>query len=100
VHVLNEFVETDYARKLCDQANVQTMIGAPSQKRISVMFESVRLSDARLEVRFTRPFEQRSERLLEQLVKHLRVKMPDLERLLHVAKSPPSTRTIILRPPA
>ena len=96
MEVLTEFVESPYARKLCDECGVQPLIGAPHQQRIGLIFDSVRLVDTRLHVRLHRTFEQRSERLLEQLVKHLRARMPELERLLYEAKSPPSTRTIIL----
>ena len=96
MEVLTEFVQGNYARKLCEECGVQPLIGAPSQKRIGLIFESVRLTDAKLEVRLHRVFEQRSERLLDHLVKHLRTKMPHLEQLLFQAKSPPSTRTIIL----
>ena len=97
--MLTEFVEGDYARRLCDQAGVQAMIGAPASDQIGLMFESVRLasSDTLLVVRLHRAFEQRAERLLEQLVKHLRKRMPSVERLEYEAKSPPSTRTIIVK---
>jgi len=94
--VLNDFVEGAYVRRLCDECGAQMLIGAPRQSRIGIVFESVRLTDARLEVRLHRAFEQRSDRLLEKLAKHLRAELPVLERLLHQTKSPPSTRTILL----
>jgi len=94
VEVLTEFVKSDYGRRLCDEAKVQPMIG--SNDILSVMFTKVVLTDAKLVVRLHRVFEQRSERLLEQLKKHLRAKMPQLERLQYEASSPPSTRTIIM----
>ena len=42
------FVQSDYGRRLCDQCNVQPMIG--SSNVVGVMFESVRLVDAKLVV--------------------------------------------------
>ena len=97
--VLLEFVQAPYAKRLIEEGDVQPLIGAPSKQLIGIVFESVKLNDNRLEVRLKRNFEQRSERLLEKLVKHLQERMPQLEQLLFVAKSPPSTRTIILSRP-
>jgi len=94
--VLTDFVETAYCRRMCDESKVQPLIGSPRHVRIGIMFESVRLVDAKLVVRLHSVFEQRSERLLEQFVKHLRERTPELERLQYEAKSPPSTRTIII----
>ena len=100
MQALTEFLQCDYARKLCDECGVNPVIGAPMEKRVGLMFEYVRLADTTLEMRLHRVFEQRHERLLEHLVKHLRPRMPHLERLLFHAKSPPSTRTIVLRAPS
>ena len=96
--VLTEFVESEYARRLCDECDVQPLIGSARHLRIGIMFESVRLTgDAKLVVTLHRVFEQRSERLLDQLVKHLRARMPEkLKRLQYETNSPPSTRTIII----
>ena len=41
-------------------------------------------------------FEQMSEKLLDQLVKHLRSRIPTIKRLQYDSSSPPSTRTIII----
>jgi len=97
--VLQEFFEADYARRLCDQYNLQPIIGSAPTASIGLMFESLRLMDTTLVVRLVPVFEQRSEQLLDQLVKHLRVKkavLPNLECLQYESKSPPLTRTIIL----
>lgn len=94
---LTEFVETEYARRLCDECNVQPMIGAPRHERIGIMFESVRLQETKLVVRLHQRFEIRSMKLLEHLVRHLKASMPGkLQRLEYHSKSPPSTRTIII----
>ena len=100
--VLTEFVEGAYAMKLCDELRVQPLIGAPRHTRIGVVFSSVFLADTsgpapKLEVKLHPQFEQRSERLLEHLVAHLQTSMPKLERLQYDAKSPPSTRTILIK---
>ena len=92
--VLMEFVETDYARKLCDDAGVQALIGAPSRQRIGLMFESVRLRGTGIELRLKRSFEQKSVSLLDRLTKHLRQRMPQCERLQYIQGT--TTRTICL----
>ena len=96
VQVLTEFVDSDYAKRLYEECNVQPLIGCPAADRIKIMFDQVKLEDTFVTVRLHRVFEQRSEKLLRQLVIHLRARMPKLERLLYEAKSPPSTRTIII----
>ena len=93
--VLAEFVRSPYAKQLFDECNVQPLIGSGSSM-ITVLFKSLALTDAKLVVSLNRAFEQRSDRILEQLVKHLRARMPPLERLQYEASSPPTTRTIIL----
>ena len=52
--------------------------------------------DAKLVVSLHRVFEQRSEKLLEKLTRHLKQRLPELEQLLYEAKSPPVSRTIVL----
>ena len=94
--VLAEFCEGDFARRLCDECNIQPLIGSPSHTRISYVFDSVKLSDAKLTVRLHAVFERRSGKLLEHLVKHLRASMPQIERIEYHSKSPPSTRTIMI----
>ena len=62
-----------------------------------MIFSSVRMADdAKLVVSLHRVFEQRSEKLLEKLTRHLKQRLPELEQLLYEAKSPPVTRTIVL----
>lgn len=100
MRVMIEFVKGDYARNLCDDCNVQPLIGSPAHMRISVLFASVKLADTpgpvKLQVKLHPVFEQRSIKLLEKLVKHLRARMPELEWLEYKASSPPSTKTIII----
>jgi hypothetical protein len=61
------------------------------------MFEKLKVTDAKLEFTFHRPFEPRSARLLEYLVKHLRArKIPELKQLQYECRSPPSTRTMVV----
>jgi len=93
--VLAEFVKSPYAKQLFDESNVQPLIGSGTSM-IGVMFKSLSLSGDKLEVTLNQAFQQRSDRLLEQLVKHLRAGMPQLKRLNYSSSSPPSTRTIIL----
>ena len=96
--VLIEFMESDYVRRLCDECNVQPMIGSPPAQKIGLMFESVRLEEAKLTITLKKVFEIRSVKLLEHLVKFLRPRFPELKRLQYEAKSPPSTRLIIVSP--
>ena len=98
--VLIEFVEAEFAMRLCDELRVQPLIGAPRHTRIGIVFRSVRIADTtgtpKLDVELNQAFEQRSGRLLEHLAAHLRTSLPELERLQYDAKSPPSTRIIVL----
>ena len=94
---LLDFVESDYPRRLCDELRVQALIGSPRHVRIGIMFEKLKVTDAKLEFTFHRPFEPRSARLLEYLVKHLRArKIPELKQLQYECRSPPSTRTMVV----
>ena len=100
--VLADFMEADYARRLCEESNVQPMIGDPATtrlRRIALMFRTVRVDEATLVVELHQIFEQRSQKLLERFAKHLQARMPELERLKYEQKSPPSSRTIMLRAP-
>lgn len=90
--VLAEFVASDYARNLCTYCNV-----APTEYgQITGMFEVVRLNGDRLDVKLQQAFEQRSDRLLDKLVKHLRVRLPVIKRLQYETRSPPSTRILVV----
>ena len=87
---LTEFVETDYARRLCDTCNV-----APTDYgRLGGMFESVRLRGTTIELKLKRSFEQKSTSLLDRLTKHLRQRMPQCDRLQYMQGT--TTRTICL----
>ena len=91
--VFSEFVASDYGRRTCDECNVQPMIGSPNV--IGVMFESVRVDGpSKLVIKLNQVFETRHEKILEQLVRHLRGRLPGLKMLQYENKSPPSTRTI------
>ena len=92
--VLTEFINSDYGKRLCDDCRVQPMIGSPNI--VGAMFESAQITDARLVVKLKQVFEIRHERILEQLVPHLKARMPQLRMLQYENKSPPSTRTIPL----
>jgi len=89
--LLTEFVQTDWAKQMCTYCNINpTAYGT-----IRGMFESVRLVDGKLVVKLNRSFEQRSDKLLDKLVKHLRGKLP-VQRLAYMSGSPPTTRTYII----
>ena len=91
---MTEFINSDYGRRLCDDCRVQPIIGSPNI--VGAMFESAKITDARLVVKLKQVFEIRHERILEQLVPHLKARMPQLRMLQYENKSPPSTRTIPL----
>ena len=88
--VLTEFVESDYARRLCDTCGV----GGTDYGQLGGMFESVRLRGTGIELRLKRSFEQKSVSLLDRLTKHLRQRMPQCERLQYIQGT--TTRTICL----
>ena len=91
--VLEEFVQSDFARSLCQYCNVSpTAYG-----QVRGMFEEVRLHDATLVVNLNRNFEQRSEKLLNKLQQHLRERMGgQVQRLQYETKSPPTTKILIV----
>lgn len=90
--VLQEFVETDFCKKICEYCNV----GPTAYGQITGIFQSVRLVDNRLVVKLERSVEQRSEKLLDKLAKHLRARLPLIKRLEYETRSPPSTKTIMI----
>ena len=90
--VLTEFVRSDYARQLFDYCNVQPT----DYGQLGGMFESVQLVDTKLVIKLSRAVEQRSDKVLDRLAKHLRTRMPQIERLQYESGSPPTTRTIII----
>ena len=90
--MLAEFCTSDYARQLCDYCNV----GPMDYGKVSGMFESVRIIDSKLLVKLARPFQQRSEKLFDKLSRHIRQRMPEVERLMHESGSPATIRTYIL----
>ena len=90
--VLMDFCQTDFAKKMCEYCSVSpTEFG-----QLSSMFESVRVEQRKIVVRLNRRFEQRSEKLLDRLVKYLRTEMPQLKQLQYEVRSPPTTRTFII----
>ena len=90
--VLNEFVSSDYVRRVCDSC----MVSPTDYGSMRGLFESVRVEDGRLIVRLARQVEEKSASLLDRLARHLRKRMPQIKRLEVETRSPPSTRTIIL----
>ena len=88
--VLQEFVQSDYARQLCDYCNVP----GTDYGRLSAMFESVKLLGTTMEIKLAQRFEQRSAKLLDRLAKHLRTRMPQLQRLSYEHRT--TTTTVIL----
>ena len=92
--VFTEFVNSDYARQLCNYCNVQpTDYGI-----VSGMFETIRVDENKLVVKLKFAFEQRSEKLLDRLQKHLRANRsrlpPNIKVLQYVQGS--MTRTIVI----
>ena len=91
-NVLGDFAMSDYVRQLCDYCNVQpTDYGT-----IRCLFKSVRTDGAKLVVKLNPTVEQRSEKLLDRLKKHLRATMPAIKQIHYEQGSPPTTRTIIV----
>jgi len=77
VAVLLEFVQSDYARQQCNYVNA-----APTDYgTIEGMFDKVEISDAKLMLKLSRSFEQRSTSILDKLTRHLRTRMPQVESL-------------------
>ena len=62
--------------------------------RLSAMFESVKLLGTTMEIKLAQRFEQRSAKLLDRLAKHLRTRMPQLQRLSYEHRT--TTTTVIL----
>ena len=90
--VLMDFCQTDFAKQMCEYCSISpTEFG-----QLSSMFESVRVEQRKIVVRLNRRFEQRSEKLLDRLVKYLRTEMPQLKQLQYEVRSPPTTRTFII----
>ena len=92
--VFTEFINSEYCRRLCDECNVQPIIGSPHI--VGIMFEKVQLVDDKITIKLNKVFEMKHEKLLEQLVRHLKVRMPALRLLQYEQRSPPSTRTYAL----
>jgi len=88
--VLAEFVQSDYARQACNYCN----INPTDYGQIDGMFESVRLVDNRLVVKLKWAFEQRSDKLMDRLAKHLRKTMPQIQRLEYEVRT--ITHTIVV----
>ena len=61
------------------------------------MFESLQLVGAKLVVKLNYNFEQRSEKLLDKLAKHLRARLGGAIKMIqYETGSPPTTRTIVI----
>jgi len=88
--VLADFVQSDYALQACNYCN----INPTDYGQIDGMFESVRLVDTRLVVKLKWAFEQRSDKLMDRLAKHLRKTMPQIRRLEYQIRS--ITNTIVI----
>jgi len=75
--VLTEFVQTDFALQTCEYCNV-----APTDYgQVWGMFESVKPVDSRLVIKLKSGLEQRSEKLLHKLARHLRERMPEISSI-------------------
>ena len=75
--VLQEFVASPYARDICNYCNV----GPTDYGSIHGMFESVRLDNDKLTIKFKSAFHQRADKLMDKLAKHLRQRTPTLRFL-------------------
>ena len=75
--VFKEFVQSDYARQLCNRYNVQPT----DYGQIQGMFDSVQLVDTKLVVRLSPTFDERNTALLDRLSRYLRVRIPQLNTL-------------------
>ena len=73
--VLSEFVRSDYARSVFNNARVD----GTDYGRIGGMFESVRLANTTLVVKLKRVFEERNTALLERVSRYLRARIPTLK---------------------
>lgn len=63
-----EFCQSDFARTMCTYCN----LNPTDYGKVSGMFESIELVGTQLRVKLRRPFEQRTEKILDRLAKHLR----------------------------
>eukprot|EP00322_Chrysochromulina_rotalis_P011501 CAMPEP_0115849154 /NCGR_PEP_ID=MMETSP0287-20121206/11302_1 /TAXON_ID=412157 /ORGANISM="Chrysochromulina rotalis, Strain UIO044" /LENGTH=236 /DNA_ID=CAMNT_0003303111 /DNA_START=40 /DNA_END=750 /DNA_ORIENTATION=+ len=91
VAALSEFVNTPYARQQCQYCGA----GPTDYGQVWGMFETVRLvENNKLKVKLHRSFEQRADKLLDMLAKHLRKSLPQLERLQYDQAT--TTKTIVL----
>ena len=75
--VFKEFVQSDYARQVCNKFNVQPT----DYGQIQGMFASVQLVDAKLVVRLRSTFDERNTALLDRLSRYLRVRIPQIKAL-------------------
>jgi len=91
--VLEEFAQSEYARKICEYCNVPPT----DYGRARGMFEEVRVNDRTLVVKLRYQFEQRADRIFDQLKRYFRQRMGDQLRMLsYESKSPPSTKTYMI----
>ena len=75
--LLTEFVRSDYARQLCDYCNAP----AAEYGQVSGMFERLHLNDDKLVVKLKSAFDQRAEKLLDRLARHLRANRARIPRI-------------------
>ena len=78
--------------EICKYCNV----GPTELGKIGSTFKAVNVDGDSLHVQLHQAVEQRSEKVLDRLAKHLRVNLPQVKRVKYECKSPPSTRTIIV----
>jgi len=88
--VLQEFVQSDYAIQVCNYCNVNPA----GYGQLDVMFDSVQLEGTTLKVKLQYQFEQRAEKLMDRLAKHLRERMPQLRMLQYNLRSDTHTKMI------
>ena len=81
--VLSEFVQSDYATQVFNHAGVQSVTDYGT---IPGMFETVRLIDAKVELKLKRAFEGSSLTLLDRCSRYMRARIPELREIHSVTR--------------
>lgn len=81
--VLTTFVQSDYATQVFNHAGVQSVTDYGT---IPGMFETVRLIDAKVELKLKRAFEGSSLALLDRCSRYMRARIPDLREIHSVTR--------------
>mmetsp|Transcript_10638 Transcript_10638/g.25562 ORF Transcript_10638/g.25562 Transcript_10638/m.25562 type:complete len:169 (+) Transcript_10638:122-628(+) len=75
--VLTEFVQSTYARHVCNHHNVPPT----DYGQIGGMFESVQIVKTTIVLQLKRAFDERNDALLERVTRYLRVKIPQISEI-------------------